>query len=740
MRYLIIIAFCLVSFISIGQREMDSLWGVWNDKSQPTLNRLKAMDDIAWVGYLFTLPDSAFYYAQQEYDLAETLIPPKGNDEANGLKYMSKALNTQGVSFAIRGNNPQAIKYYKIGLDITERIGDQSGVAAALNNIGNTYKDQGDFANAIDFYTRSLILQEKLGNKKGAAATHGNIGLVHYKQGNYPKAIEHHKSSLDIEVEIGNKKGVSNCYGNMGMVYSQLKEFDKARAYHERSLALDIELNDNSGMGNSLINIGNVFEFEAEELENIGANPDSILAKYNLAIDYYEKSIEVFKEIENQNGVATNLVNIGKVLLIRKELVKANEFAENALAIARITNSRELIRDASIILFNVNKQLNNTSKALEMYELFIAVRDSIDSEENQKEVLRQEYKYVYDKQVTADSIKQVEAKKVTDAELAAKEAQLSIEENQRYSLYGGLCILFVFAIFMYRRFRVTRKQKIIIEFQKTEVEKQKEFADKQRLSAEIQKALVEEKNTEILDSMNYAKRIQKALLPPDSLMQEALKKSFVLYKPKDIVAGDFYWLEQVGGKILFAAADCTGHGVPGAMVSVICNNALNRSVREFGLVNPGEILSKTREIVIEEFAKSDDEVKDGMDIALCSLDGSKLMYSGAHNPLWLIRDGEVIETKANKQPIGKFDNLLPYTTHTIELEKRDSIYIFSDGYVDQFGGPKGKKFKAKAFRSLLVSIQGEPIAAQKKCLDEAFENWRGTTEQIDDVCVIGVRI
>lgn len=256
--------------------------------------------------------------------------------------------------------------------------------------------------------------------------------------------------------------------------------------------------------------------------------------------------------------------------------------------------------------------------------------------------------------------------------------------------------------------------------------------------------ILEEKNREITDSITYAKRIQHAILPPDKLIKEKLPNSFVLYKPKDIVAGDFYWLEQKNDTILFAAADCTGHGVPGAMVSVICNNGLNRSVREYGLTDPGAILDKTREIVIEEFSKSEDEVKDGMDIALCSLKledgGWKLKYAGANNPLWIIRNQEIIETKANKQPIGQFDNPEPYKTHELELQKGDTIYIFSDGYVDQFGGEKGKKFKTVAFRELLLSIQAKNMEEQKKIINDTFEAWKGNLEQIDDVCIIGVRV
>ena len=245
---------------------------------------------------------------------------------------------------------------------------------------------------------------------------------------------------------------------------------------------------------------------------------------------------------------------------------------------------------------------------------------------------------------------------------------------------------------------------------------------------------------ELLDSIRYAKRIQSAILPPNRLIKDALKNVFVLYKPKDIVAGDFYWIEPTKRGVFFAAADCTGHGVPGAMVSVICNGGLNRSLHEFGLEGTGQILDKTRELVIKEFEKSEEEVKDGMDIALCKLEGTSLSYSGANNPLWIVRDGEVLETKADKQPIGKHDTFKPFSTYTIELVKGDTIYVFSDGFSDQFGGEKGKKYKSGNFKKFLISIQEQSMDEQHKLLDQEFENWRGKLEQIDDVCVIGVRI
>jgi ligand-binding sensor domain-containing protein/serine phosphatase RsbU (regulator of sigma subunit) len=299
-------------------------------------------------------------------------------------------------------------------------------------------------------------------------------------------------------------------------------------------------------------------------------------------------------------------------------------------------------------------------------------------------------------------------------------------------------LLVIIGFYSFMKVRVANLKKSE-EKLKEEVQKRTAEISKQKDELENNKDIIEQKNKDIMDSIHYAKRIQSAILPPNKFVKEHLPNSFILYKPKDVVAGDFYWMEEKGSKVLFAAADCTGHGVPGAMVSVVCNNALNRSVREHGLDNPGDILSKTREIVIQEFEKSDEEVKDGMDIALCSIDGNKLQYAGAHNPLWIIRNNEIIETKANKQPIGKFIDPKPYVTHNIDLQVGDSFYIFTDGYVDQFGGPKGKKFKTRAFKELLLSIQNKRMDEQLKVIDDAFETWRGDLEQIDDVCVIGVK-
>lgn len=305
------------------------------------------------------------------------------------------------------------------------------------------------------------------------------------------------------------------------------------------------------------------------------------------------------------------------------------------------------------------------------------------------------------------------------------------------------------------RMKALKKRSELLEQTVTErtaeVVEQKKEAEKQKEEAEHQKEIVEEKQKEITDSITYAKRIQDAILPSDELIQHHLPNSFVMYRPKDIVAGDFYWLEPLSeDEVVFAAADCTGHGVPGAMVSVVCNNALNRTVREFGLSEPGKLLDKTRELVIEQFEQSanpntDAEgqtIKDGMDIAVCKLNKKEkiIQFAGANNPLWIIRNNELLETKGDKQPVGKFEPSNQFTNHEIKVNSGDTIYIFSDGYADQFGGEKGKKFKSSSLKKLLLSIHQLPLNQQLAALETNFDEWKGTFEQLDDVCVIGFKI
>lgn len=264
-----------------------------------------------------------------------------------------------------------------------------------------------------------------------------------------------------------------------------------------------------------------------------------------------------------------------------------------------------------------------------------------------------------------------------------------------------------------------------------------------RINSQKKKVLnvLEQKSKEIIDSIQYAKKIQTTILPSQDKFKEQFKEFFILYKPKSIVSGDFYWLVTEKEKVFFSVADCTGHGVPGAFISLLCSNALTKSVKELYISQPGKILDKTVELLEERFS-NDNEIKDGMDLALCSIDfgSNKLEYAGANNPLYYIRKGKLEEIKSNRQPIGAYSERNSFTNHTLDIEKGDCIYIFSDGYVDQFGGLNNKKFKCKSFRKLLLDIHEKPMEEQKQILDDTFEEWKGQLEQVDDVCIMGLKI
>lgn len=495
--------------------------------------------------------------------------------------------------------------------------------------------------------------------------------------------------------------------------------------YYRESAAIATEMGYLPGLTLPLKNIGNIF-FDQGELDS--------------AEFYFEKAIEISFSIEDKDGIANAWGNLAKIYREKGQFGKAEDYGIKAYDLSHEVGDVRLIRSTSSLLSELYEQKRDFRKALEYHKEYILFRDSISNEENVKATLNSQFQQEYDRKFLADSVKSLQEKRLMDAELYAQEVENEKQRQFQYVLYIGLFLAIILILFIFNRFRITRKQKDIIEEQKKEVEEQK---------SQIKDAYsqLETKNDETLDSISYAKRIQTAILPPMSNIETALPQSFVLYKPKDIVAGDFYWMESVGEQLFFAVADCTGHGVPGAMVSVICNNALNRSVREYGLRQPAAILDKAREIVIEEFSKSSEDVKDGMDIALVSISKNpedstyQVEYAGAHNPLWIIRNGNdtLEEIKGNKQPIGNFALMKSFTNHRLMLNSEDSVYIFSDGYADQFGGEKGKKFKTKNLKELLLSIRTKNMDAQSKALDENFETWKGDFEQLDDVCIAGIK-
>jgi len=333
---------------------------------------------------------------------------------------------------------------------------------------------------------------------------------------------------------------------------------------------------------------------------------------------------------------------------------------------------------------------------------------------------------------------------------------------QRWWFYVlvSIATILLIILFVYLREKQLIHEKKVLE---RKVKERTYEIQQQNIEISKQKKEIEEKNNDIMDSIRYANRIQEAMLPSDTIVEEFCDNVFVFFKPRDIVSGDFYWLEKREGKLLFSAVDCTGHGVPGAFMSIIGYNGLNRCVREYNLIHPADILEKLNLIVAETLRKSEkSDVKDGMDMALCMYDEKelKLEYAGAYNSLYLIRkkednlivngkeiqailennDYNLFEIKADKQPIGDFNSKDSYNNYCIEIKKNDTVYTFSDGFADQFGGPNFRKFMYKPFKRLLLSCQEKSMKEQYNLLEETFSSWKGDYNQIDDVCILGLRI
>lgn len=637
---------------------------------------------------------------------------------------MAYCLSNVGFAYQYLGKINEALLFYEKALLLRIAVNDQEGLWQSYNNIASIYDDRGDVVKALQNYELSLKTVKEIKDKAGEANALNNIGYVYYNQRENKKALEYFLASVKIQEETKDKRRLAFSYTHIGNVYKAEKDYQSTIDFYEKALKLRVELDDKKGMANSY----NLFGFMFMQMG------DTIKAYEN-----FNKAIDLLKVVDDKKEKARTLYNFGRLKFYNGKLKEAKVDALESYDLSMELGYPMDIKESAKLLYDIYNKEGNYEGALKMFRQYVIMRDSLNSIESTKAALKLQMKNQYEHKVAQDSLRIAEERKLNAA-------RFEKEQTKRYALYGGLILVLLFAALMYNRVKVTLQQKKLIE---------------------VQKHLVEEKQKEVLDSISYAKRLQDAILPPQELVNKYLPDNFILYKPKDIVAGDFYWFEHIEGASYMAAADSTGHGVPGALVSVVCSNALNRAVNEFGLRVPGEILNKTRELVLETFARSDKDVKDGMDISLIKiteqvqkgmpgrlvipkgqslhdvLDNQrkfKVEWAGANNPLWYQQNNTIHEVVAHKQPIGKTEKPTPFPTHTLELHKGDMFYLFTDGYADQFGGPKGKKFKYKQLEDLLLENSGATVSQQKEILDLTFNLWKGDLEQIDDVCIIGVRV
>lgn len=671
----------------------------YQDPDSGILFSNKAIDEARRTGNEKQLPEAykslgVNYYMLNDYTYAmkNYLTALKMAQTAGDEATTAKVLGNIGLIYYEQVDYFNALEHYNKALEIDKEAGNKKGISLHLGNIGLVHWQQGDYPKALSYFFDALKIDEELGNKKGIARHLGNIGLIHWNQHNNKEALNYFNKALILDKELGNKNGMARHYGNMGIVYDEMHDLTNAELYYFKALELDVALENREGIARHLGNLGSVFNNKKE---------------YEVAMDHFTQALKIATAIGKAELEAENLMNIGGIYAKQKKYDEATTYLLRSRAISDSLGLMEKKMNAEYSLFNIYSETGQWKEAVEFLSSYMSTKDSVFNIEKSNQVGKMEARQEYQKQ---EAIAQL-----------TREAEKKLQNIIITAVSIGLVLVIIFSIFMYNRFLESRKQAKIIEKQKEQVE---------------------EKNRETMESIRYAKRFQKAISPPRKYVDLLLNDHFVLYKPKDIISGDFYWVEKANDMVFFAVGDCTGHGVPGALVSIMCGNALTKAAKEHALTKPSEILDKTVDLLEEIFSKSEEEIQDGMDIALCcySANEKKMYYAGANNPLYHIRNKELFEIKADKQPVGKYIQRKPYTTHTINIEPGDCFYVFSDGYADQFGGPDGKKFKYKAFKQLLLDIHQRSLYTQREVLNTVMEEWKGELEQVDDICIFGVRV
>ncbi|MES2763038.1 MAG: tetratricopeptide repeat protein [Bacteroidota bacterium] len=600
-------------------------------------------------------------------------------------------------------------------LALSTKINYKEGIAESYNFKGAINRDQSNLRDALDNFLSALKLFEELKMPVKVAGMQNNIGLIYAEIKEYRTALSYYFKAVKINFDSKEKSILAINYNNIATCYQKLNQFTSAQIYLNKSLALRQEVNDTIGM--------------AMAYHNIGIN-NQLTSHNDSAVYFFNKSLSYLRGMGENIGHAYNYLELGNTYLQQGKIAEAEKYLLSSLRISEANELEGVKVEVYKHLSDLYQQKQDYKKAFNFQNLYMASKENIESDESKNEILKKELEYDFAK-------RQELQRKDAENKQAISNAEIRSQKKLTTGAVIALVVLSGLILIVFRSYNQKRKANFIIS-------KQKE--------------IVEHKNKEILDSINYAKYIQNALLPSEKVISAMEVDCFILFKPKDIVSGDFYWIHNNPSsnvnenEVYIAAVDCTGHGVPGALVSVVGNNGLNRCVKEFGIHDTGKILDKLSELVEETFEKSENELKDGMDISLLKIRSNasersdknvvELQWSGANNPLWLIKKDTLLleEIKADKQPVGKFEERKDFHTHHLSLQKGDRLYLFTDGYADQFGGPKGKKFKYRQLEELLISTVNLSLSDQKLALEKAFTSWRGNHEQVDDVCIIGITL
>ena len=557
-----------------------------------------------------------------------------------------------------------------------------------LDKLSEIYLDS-DIDKSIEYAEKALRKSKKTNTGNRILLNlYNTLGAAYFYRGDYKNSVKNYEEELKISKKRASKKNLAKAYYNIALLYQKSGRKGKAEKNFENSIEISKK---NKFKGLLAVNYRTLAEF------------------YN----FYGKKEEAFIYLKKYIMLRDAGFNTSQNIL-RKEIKEEKTLREETEKVVEILEEDTLKKAKEIEFLNIEKEI-------------------------------------------ADKLVKQE-REINESKQKIQEAEIEKQKFQNYVMIGVVIIVLIIGLIILRGFiqkkktnKVLLNKNFEIQQQKEEIETQNGFLQQQKEEIitqneelELQKAKIEDTHKQITDSINYASRIQKAMLHGESVLEDNFHQYFIIYKPRDVVSGDFYWIKKIRNYIAIVAADCTGHGVPGAFMSMLGISLLNEQVTSRRLDSPGEILDNLRKkikVYLKQTGKSE-ETKDGMDMALCliNIENLKAKYSGAYNPLYIVRNNEIIEYKATRNPIGIYLKEKHFETQSIQLEKDDSIYLFSDGFVDQFGGEKGGKFKSKRFKKILLENTNNSMTEQKQNFEDTLTNWQGDFEQLDDILFMGIKI
>lgn len=685
------------------------------------------------------------YYSRNDFDLAITHLNQSLQiARQNNLdEWIASGLNRIGNVYQLKSNNLQAFDAYKEALQINQKLDNKVEIARSLVNLGSVYNLFGSYQKSIEYFLKALAIYNDLDEQEGIAWTSLSIARLFKRLGLYEKAIQYAEPALqkyrEIEQKTGSSNGVTLSLSELGSIYFHMGHFDKAIENTQTVLDINTRNHNIQGQAANHLSLG-VICFEKRDFKN---------AEKDL-----NRALELKRQVNDSLDLSMLFRYLGETMIQENNLQLGINYIEKGLSIAQKHQLLSDIKDSYFSLSKAQIKQKNFPKALEYQTLYSTLKDSI----NSSEIARLEMQYDFDK-------------REKEQELIAKQKdavqQAKLERQRMFTGFTAialvLTILLASVIFYY--YREKQKTNLVLTIQKNEIEKQKQEIENQRDIATRQRDQIADQQKLITDSIRYASRIQSAVFPREQVIGKLLKEHFIFYKPKNIVSGDFYWVSELhDGRLVVATADCTGHGVPGAFMSMLSITLLKELTATAHNVAAGDILYKLRSLIISSLNQTGNEGDsvDGLDLSLAIIDKktSILEYAGAFMPIMICRkksdeakqleyfDDRVMsdsydlyEIKADKMPISYYViGEKPFTTHKVTLLDTDTIYMMTDGYCDQFGGEKNHKFLLANFKKLLINLQHMTLLEQKKVLSQTLDTYMGNQKQVDDILILGFKI